>query len=60
MIQATNPYNEMVVLVISSANDVLNGSQTWDEHIEYLLDVGKHLPFDLIERSCDARNYSEN
>ena len=55
MIQQTDsPINEVVVLVTHSANDVLAGYQTWDEHIEYLLDVGKHLPFDLIDKELEC------
>jgi len=51
-----NPYTEMAAMVIASANDVLNGCQTWDEHIEYLADAGSHLPFDLTERNIGYEN----
>ena len=38
----------MAELVINSANDVLNGYQTWEEHNDYLAKSG--LPFDLKDK----------
>lgn len=52
------PINILAGLVIASANDVLAGYQTWEEHIKYLRDAAKeqNLPLDLTEE----RNTDEN
>jgi hypothetical protein len=50
------PINILAELVIASANDVLAGLQTWEEHLVYLRDIqieyesrGIKLPLDLSE-----------
>jgi hypothetical protein len=54
----TEPINILVKLVIDSANDVLAGLQTYDEHEEYLKELaveyqknGIKLPLELDERT---------
>lgn len=55
------PINILAELVIDSANDVLTGYQTWEDHISYLKQMaveyelqGVKLPLDLTEeRSLD-------
>lgn len=57
------PINILAELVIDSANDVLAGYQTWEDHISYLKQMaaeyelqGVKLPLDLTEE----RNTDEN
>jgi hypothetical protein len=57
------PINILAELVINSANDVLAGYQTWEDHISYLKQMaaeyelqGVRLPLDLTEE----RNTDEN
>lgn len=59
------PINILAELVIDSANDVLAGYQTWEDHISYLKQMaaeyelqGVKLPLDLTDKSHDEGEVS--
>lgn len=60
-----NIFNILADLVINSANDVLSGNQTWEEHNQFLKQAAAEyelqdvkLPLDLSdERNTNHENY---
>lgn len=63
------PINQLAELVINSANDVLAGNQTFEEHLIFLQSEkdrlnqeGVKLPLDLSEpeRNLHEQNYTGN